>query len=66
MLFTDASLSGHIAFSEVVTWHKERKLTPPRWTPTHLLAPRTLIHEDGDRDRIAPFSSLTYNSHGVT
>ena len=66
MFFTDASLSGHIAFPEVGELAENRKPTPPRPTLTHLLAPRTIIHEGGDRDRNALFSSLTYNSDGVT
>ena len=49
MLFTDASLSRHIPFPEVGNiWKKEREPTSPRPTPVHLLAPRALIHEDGD------------------
>ena len=48
MLFTDASLSGHIALSEVKASRRrrDRRLR-------HLLAPRKLVHEDGDRDRNA-------------
>ena len=40
--------------------------TPPRPTPTHLLSLRTPVHEDGGRDRDAPFSRSTYYSNGVT
>ena len=40
--------------------------TPPRPTSTLLLASRTLVHEDGGRDRDAPFSSQTYCSDYTT
>ena len=40
--------------------------TRPRPTPTRHLSPQTPVHEDGGRDRDAPFSSWTYYSAYTT
>ena len=66
MLFADASLSGHIEFSGVGDMAEG---TQADAAATDAYAPSratNIIQEDGDCNRNASFSGLTYSSDGVT